>query len=264
MKRTATLLAIAFTILSGWNTIASAQCAMDQDQPQDNGGTSERNLPGYYDWQSFTAGISGGLCQVDVMFCNSNVQLSGTGTLNIYSGTGISGTLLTSQAVTVNGTATALNLPFWQSFAIAAPPAVTAGQVYTWQFIPTQAGGLPDPYLIQVYIPDAYAGGVSYNFGTGGDIAFATYVDPATGTTTISPENNFVVYPNPASDYVTVKTNAVDIGASYFVRDQLGRIVSAGKLAAEISAIDIHELPAGIYFLEITGEDQRLVKIVKE
>jgi len=258
MKTKITLLLIAFSIIIGRN--AHGQCALDQNQPLNDGGTSERNLPGYFDWQSFTAGMSGGLCEVDVLYCNTTTLLVGTGTLNIYSGTGIGGLLLTSQAVNVNGSATAQNLPFWQAFTITTPPNVIAGQVYTWEFIPTVAGGLTDPYLIQVNIPDVYAGGVSYNFGTGGDIAFATYVDGTTGMNNFQIENDFAVYPNPANDFVTVKLNSNATNETYIFTNELGQIVLCGKISEGNSVIDISELARGIYFLKVGEENRKVIK----
>ncbi len=264
MKTKITFFVIPLYALMGLNDFANAQCALDQNQPVWNGGTSERNLPGYYDWQSFTSGISGALCQVDVLFCNTTTLLVGTGTLNIYDGTGIGGTLLTSQPVNVNGTIAATNTPFWQDFTIIAPPNVVNGQVYTWQFIPTVGGGLTDPYLIQVNIPDVYAGGVSYNFGTGGDITFRTSVDVSTDVNSIGNENNFAVFPNPASDVITVNGISNFSTASYFISDQLGRIVLTGELNALSSTINISELSRGIYFLKIGVQNRQMIKVVKE
>ena len=150
---------------------------LDQNQPQWNGGTSERNLPGYYEWQSFTAGISGSLSKIDLMFCNTNVKVNGTGTLKVYTGQGTTGTLLLTQSVSVNGTAYNFNQPFWQSWNLNTTPNITVGSLYTFQFIPTQGGGLTDPYLIQIYLPSIYAGGQNYNLGTLGDCTFRTYVN---------------------------------------------------------------------------------------
>ncbi|HET6991211.1 MAG TPA: hypothetical protein VFJ43_07810, partial [Bacteroidia bacterium] len=84
MEKKIIRIAIVFFAITGLSTIVSAQCTLDQNQPMNNGGTSERNLPGYYDWQSFTAGISGALCEVDVLYCNTNVHLAGSGILKIY------------------------------------------------------------------------------------------------------------------------------------------------------------------------------------
>ncbi|HTL81149.1 MAG TPA: T9SS type A sorting domain-containing protein [Bacteroidia bacterium] len=259
MKRN--LLLTIFFFVSAMN-FSFAQCTIDQNQPQNDGGTSERNLPGYYDWQSFTAGMTGVLCRVDVLFCNSNTQLNGTGIVKIYDGTGIGGTLLATDTVTVNGTAYNLNTPFWQMFFISSFPAVVSGQVYTWEFIPIQGGGLPDPYLIQINIPDVYSGGISYNFGTNGDIAFATYVDVATGMNSSLNENGFAVYPLPTHDVVTVDANVSLLNEKYSIYDETGRVVMEGIFDAEKPVIDVHTLSPGIYFLK-AGE-MGVRKVVKQ
>ena len=259
MKKKITPAVFALAFLFAWNTNSFAQCAPDQSQPLNNGGTSERNLPGYYDWQSFTAGISGGLCEVVVMYCNSNIILAGTGILNVYDGTGISGTQLSSDTVMVNGTSFNVNTPFWNAFALSSPPNLVAGQIYTWQFIPIQGGGLPDPYLIQINIPDVYAGGVSYNFGTGGDIAFETHVDPTLGIYSTGMNNECDVYPNPANNLLTIKF--VSENSDYFLLDESGRIVLTGKFDGA-KTIHIEELATGIYFLKT--ENSHVTKIVKE
>ncbi len=166
-------------VLSANGVMSLAQsCTVDQSLLTWNGGTSERNLPGYYEWQSFTSGMTGTLCEVDLMFGNSNIKLNGTGTLKIYTGTGIAGSLLASQPVTVNGTAYNINTNFWQSWIVNSPPNVVAGSVYTFQFIPTVSGGLPDPYIIVVNTTNPYAGGrnsQAANF----DNPFKTFVKTA-------------------------------------------------------------------------------------
>lgn len=151
-------------------------CVVDQKMETWNGGTSERNLPGYYEWQSFTAGVSAGLCQIDLMFCNSNNILNGKGTLKIYEGTGIAGKLLATQAVTVDGRAYPQNTVFWQSWQLATVIPLLQQNVYTFQFIPVQNGGLPDPYLIQVNTNNAYPGGRNSQRADW-DNPFRTYMD---------------------------------------------------------------------------------------
>lgn len=157
-----------------WQTLgcATITCNLDQQQLSYNCGTSARNLAGYSVFQTFTAGITGTLCQLDIGFFN---PMTGTGTLNIYSGAGVTGTLLQTQTVTVSGTGN-----FFASFSVSAP--VTSGQVYTFQFIPILGGGLPDPYGVQCTMPSAYPGGeyfIKDPGGTsplGGDMVFKTYV----------------------------------------------------------------------------------------
>ena len=153
-------------------TIFPPSCNLDQQQLNYNSGTSARNLAGYSVFQTFTAGITGTLCQLDVGFFNA---MTGTGTLNIYSGNGLGGTLLQTQTVTVSGTGN-----FFQTFTVSAP--VTAGMMYTFQFIPTLGGGLPDPYGVQCYMPSTYPLGEYWikdpggTYNMNGDMVFKTYV----------------------------------------------------------------------------------------
>jgi len=153
-------------------TAACAGCVQDQSQLVYSCGTSARNLPQYTVWQSFTAGMTGTLCRIDMGFFNF---INGTGTLKIYTGTGTGGTLLQTLGVTVSGNGT-----FMQTFIVSAP--VTSGQVYTFQFIPIQGGGIPDPYGVQCTMPSAYPGGEyditdpSGTYPMNGDLIFITYV----------------------------------------------------------------------------------------
>ena len=170
------LLAFLMTAGSAFNHVSA--CFTDQKMETWNGGTSERNLPGYSEWQSFTAGASAGLCQIDLMFCNSNNILYGKGMLRIFEGTGIAGKLLGTQSVMVDGRAYAQNKIFWQSWVLTNIVPVHYNNVYTFQFIPVQGGGLPDPYLIQVNTNDAYPGGRNSQRDTW-DNPFRTHLNEA-------------------------------------------------------------------------------------
>jgi hypothetical protein len=116
--------------------------------------------------------MTGTLCKIDMGFFNA---MTGSGTLKIFAGAGILGTLLQSLSVTVSGTGN-----FFQTFNVSAP--VTAGQMYTFQFIPIQGGGLPDPYGVQCVNPEAYPSGEYFLVDPGGtypmgmDLVFKTYV----------------------------------------------------------------------------------------
>ncbi|MEO8150840.1 MAG: T9SS type A sorting domain-containing protein [Bacteroidia bacterium] len=151
---------------------------LDQSQLNYNGGTSARNLPGYSEWQSFTAGVTGTLSQIDLGFFN---YINGTGTLNIFSGTGTGGALLQTQTVNVFCASGSCTLPF------AVNASIISGQVYTFQFIPGPA--IPDPYGVQVEVPGTYSGGdfaivdPSGTYLTGFDMVFQTYVSGPGGLT---------------------------------------------------------------------------------
>jgi len=97
--------------------------------------------------------------------------MTGTATLNIYSGTGNGGTLLYSAGVTISGAGN-----FWQTFIISPTVAVNGGSVYTYEVVPIQGGGLPDPYGVQVAGPvNNYVGGQN-EMGGGWDEVFKVYL----------------------------------------------------------------------------------------
>jgi len=227
---------------------SSGQCTVDQVQDQWNGGTSERNLPGYYEWQSFTAGATGALCQVDLLFCNTGSTVSGTGTLNVYAGEGIGGALLSTQGVVVDGSIAAANQPCWQQWPIAAAPLLAAGQVYTFQFVPTVGGGLPDPYLIQIQLPGTYAGGHNYNLGPQGDCAFRTHVSMGSVGTPETVRPTLLAYPNPATDALTVET-PTGAGTVVELHDADGRTVWTGTTTGSRTVVDMAHLAPGLYVL---------------
>lgn len=242
---------------------AGAQCtAVDQSQLNYNGGMSARNLAQYTVWQDFTPGSTGTLCKLDIGFFNA---MTGTGTLNIFAGTGTSGTLLQTQSVTVSGTGN-----FFQTFTVSAP--VTAGSVYTFQFIPTLGGGLPDPYGVQVESPGTYAGGQmeitdpSGTYNTGYDMVFKTYVDVSTGI--YSPENNInsiSVAPNPFSSFTVLKTTFACKNAKLIIRNMLGQTVKTMEnMNGNEFILTSEQLQAGIYSISLienngTIADKKLV-----
>jgi len=123
----------------------------------------------YNEWQSFTAGVSGFLTQLDVN--NANAATTLTFTLNVYQGTGTGGSLLSSHVLTMSsGTG-------WKSLPINSnPPKLVSGQVYSLNI----TGG---PRLGRSST-DVYAGGVA-SWSSAEDLMFMTYVSPQNITTGI-------------------------------------------------------------------------------
>ena len=87
--------------------------------------------------------------------------------------------------------------------------------------------------------------------------------DPALAITDFEKQNSVRIYPNPATDIVNVKTNDDTTGLSYSIIDQSGRIVLAGKLNKEETAIDIIQLTKGVYLLQ-TQNQKKTVKLIKK
>ena len=74
---------------------------------------------------------------------------------------------------------------------------------------------------------------------------------------------DITAYPNPTSDLITVKINPNLLGQTYKIIDQVGRQIWTGKLTSEISTTSINELPIGMYFLIIGGQEKQTFKFIK-
>lgn len=67
-------------------------------------------------------------------------------------------------------------------------------------------------------------------------------------------------YPNPSSDFITLKTPEHLIGSSFILVDQLGRVVYSGLIQNNQFVIDVHQFNSGIYTLLIQLEDRVFAK----
>ncbi len=244
------------------NSIFSfAQCSnVDQSQLNYNGGTSARNLSQYTVWQSFTSGVTGTFCKLYVGFFNA---MTGTGTLNIFAGIGTAGALLQTQTVTVSGTSN-----FFQSFSVSVP--VTSGSVYTFQFIPAQGGGLPDPYGVQIENPGTYSGGQmeltdpSGTYITGFDMVFKTYVTLSTGVSiSLVNETSLKIIPNPFVNETVIQSPFNLTNATLSIYNVLGQEV---KTILHITGQEVivtrENLREGIYLIMLT-ENNKTITIDK-
>src|SRR5207253_9479047 len=126
---------------------------------------------GYSIWQSFTAGMTGTLTQIDVgMF----TAINGVGLFEVFLGTGTGGSLLSTQTDSVVCGGGNCIIPFYVNIPIVS------GTTYTYSFTP--GTGIPDPYGVQAENPGTYSGGYfglvdpSGTYNTGFDMVFQTHV----------------------------------------------------------------------------------------
>ena len=173
MRKICTMFMTAFLC-----SAAAVRCqadTLDQQQLLYDGGTSARTLPGYTVWQSFTVGLTGILTEIEMGFFNN---MSGNGTLRIYSGQGTAGAMLETLTVPVIG----ITQPevTWNDWTVSVP--IQAGLQYTFELTPNSAT-LPDPYGVAIGTGNPYAGGLmglndpsgSYPL-TDFDLVFRTWV----------------------------------------------------------------------------------------
>ena len=79
-----------------------------------------------------------------------------------------------------------------------------------------------------------------------------------------SKQNQFKVYPNPASSQINVEIIQSLIGSSFTITDQIGKTVLSGKLNAEKSIIELGDLSGGIYLFSIGNNAKQTFKVIKK
>ncbi|MFT5859079.1 MAG: hypothetical protein ACI865_001175 [Flavobacteriaceae bacterium] len=73
-------------------------------------------------------------------------------------------------------------------------------------------------------------------------------------------DNNFVIYPNPASDQLFIKGEILK-DCEFTITNLLGVQVASGWLNGEVENIDVSSLPPNIYFLRVNNEAVKFIKI---
>ncbi len=82
----------------------------------------------------------------------------------------------------------------------------------------------------------------------------------ATGVNTTLPlVDNVVVYPNPAGDIVTIRTNN-QYQQTYTITNSIGQIVLFGQIPQGQKQVSIKTLPTGLYFVHIKDQNGDVVK----
>ena len=76
---------------------------------------------------------------------------------------------------------------------------------------------------------------------------------------TISSEIDFEIYPNPSSDFLTIKSY-FKTNLNYSVYSSIGKLVINGKLDNLNNIIDIYNLEPQLYILKIDGKSYKIIK----
>lgn len=88
------------------------------------------------------------------------------------------------------------------------------------------------------------------------DLGAHEYTD-ATGTNTIS-MHNMSIYPNPAANFITIKTTDI-LNTQFTIYDVYGRVVISGAYSGNMQVIDVSSLADGIYFLRMKDEIIKMI-----
>ena len=72
-----------------------------------------------------------------------------------------------------------------------------------------------------------------------------------------------MVYPNPSSDYFTLKTT--ETTAVYTLLNYAGKVLSTGKITEGSTSVNVSELPSGLYFVRVDGAlNSYMRKVIKQ
>ncbi len=74
----------------------------------------------------------------------------------------------------------------------------------------------------------------------------------------------FSIYPNPATDLISIKADSKIHGSDFSILDQMGRKVIGGQLNKEATNVDISALATGIYTLQIGTQKEQTFKVLKK
>lgn len=75
---------------------------------------------------------------------------------------------------------------------------------------------------------------------------------------TIGNQNSWVLYPNPATSDISVRTNKQTNGLSYVIFDYTGRELFAGLIDSQETKIALTDLSSGVYFIKINNANEHL------
>jgi len=228
---------------------------LDQDVPytSSNGGYGFSN-PGFELGQTFTAGITGDLSQINlwtkmnddgILACNGATN---TVRLKIYSGAGNGGSVVGySDNVDVGVQSCTETI-----FSFTTPISITSGNMYTMMF--EQVTNNCSSTSVCQNSNGTYTGGSAWHQSLGNDgnydAFFKTFV--SSGTLSVN-ENNLTL-----KDVLLITNNHISVkiedNVNYNIYDLTGKVIRKGTE----SEIDISDLGVGVYVIGVNHNIRKL------
>lgn len=75
---------------------------------------------------------------------------------------------------------------------------------------------------------------------------------------------HFGIYPNPATDQITINTDVSLIGKTYLVFDQAGKVVLKGSINSTSTSLSVSNFSNGVFNLQIEGQGRKTFVVRKE
>ncbi|MCX6231784.1 MAG: T9SS type A sorting domain-containing protein [Bacteroidetes bacterium] len=89
-------------------------------------------------------------------------------------------------------------------------------------------------------------------------------VQSPTGITENSLKPVFSIYPNPTTEYITVKSNHDIYNLNFTILDLTGKKLISGKLNTGNTTINISQFAEGIYFFQLGDDRKQTFKLIKK
>ncbi|NBR13785.1 MAG: T9SS C-terminal target domain-containing protein [Flavobacteriales bacterium] len=74
------------------------------------------------------------------------------------------------------------------------------------------------------------------------------------------PEVSFELFPNPATEIITVTFDSEPFTTDYTILDQQGRLIMTGNIAFSGSELNVNQFTKGLYFFQIGNSTKRFIK----
>ena len=89
---------------------------------------------------------------------------------------------------------------------------------------------------------------------------------PSTAITEVGHDDfEVVLFPNPAKNQLTIKTNEKLSGSNYVILNITGHTVHSGKINSNNTVLEVGDLPGGIYMVQIqSGNGGFTSRFIKE
>ena len=88
------------------------------------------------------------------------------------------------------------------------------------------------------------------------------YYEQSTTSTGIYENSNsfFSVFPNPASDQISIEANEYLMGNEFAIYNSIGKSVRKGSITSKKTVVNLNDLPNGIYILSINNQIYKVIK----
>ena len=86
------------------------------------------------------------------------------------------------------------------------------------------------------------------------------YYEQSTLSTGIYENSNFSVFPNPASDQISIEANEYLMGNEFAIYNSIGESVRKGSITSKKTVVNLNDLPNGIYILSINNQIYKVIK----